>query len=256
MRNRQGSPGGVSPWRAGLGLRFASSASAVDSGPTLRDRMAKAVRQGSRSLAGVRYRLDPGDGTVALTFDDGPDPQFTPRILDALAEMDVSATFFLVGDQASKCPGLVQRIASSGHAVGTHGASHPEPRHLRFADLHRDYLLGRRIVEEILGTSVSLFRPPKGHIGPVGTAAIRANRLRAWLWTVDPGDWRFGIQVDDLVAATAALVPGDIVLLHDGLCQPRRPETTDRSVTVEALPAIITHGHSRGLRFATLPTVD
>jgi peptidoglycan/xylan/chitin deacetylase (PgdA/CDA1 family) len=211
------------------------------------------MERSSARLAGARYRIDPTFSAVALTFDDGPDPRFTPLVLETLAALGVKATFFVVGDQAEGSPHLVQRIVDEGHAIGTHSRLHPDPTHLGFRLLQREYGAGRHTVEAILGASVPLFRPPRGRIDPGGAAAIRANRLEAWLWTIDAADWRPGTRVHDLVAATSVLAPGDVVLLHDGIRQPLTADAEDRSATVEGLEEIVSRARSRGLQFMALP---
>jgi peptidoglycan-N-acetylglucosamine deacetylase len=219
----------------------------------VRVRIRGLVRAPRPGLGGARRSLDPPAGTLALTFDDGPDPQFTPLVLDILADHRVAATFFVIGRQASAYPELVRRIVDEGHGLGTHSQSHPNPWALPPVELWRDYRDGRRTVESITGRPVRLFRPPKGYIDAVGAAAMRAARLRPWLWTVDSEDWRPGVTTGQLVAGLAGIGPGDIVLLHDGLDGPLAPEAADRSATVEALPLVVHALQRRGLRLVTLP---
>lgn len=215
-----------------------------------------ALRRGATvRLAAVQYRLDPITGAVALTFDDGPDSRFTPLVLDELAALDVSATFFVVGKEAAKNPQLVRRILAEGHALGTHSASHPYPKQLGLRALECDFRNGKHAVEEIAGAPLSLFRPPHGYLDFTVAAAIRANWFRPWLWTLDSGDWRPGANASDIVAATACASPGDVVLLHDGIQNPSSLEATDRSATVEAVRRIVVQARKRELGFALLPTI-
>jgi peptidoglycan-N-acetylglucosamine deacetylase len=219
----------------------------------VRARIRRLIRAPGSRLGGARRWLDSTTSTLALTFDDGPDPQFTPRILDVLADLQVAATFFVIGRRARAHPELVQRILAEGHALGTHSQSHPDPWTLSPRELWRDYRDGRRTVEEITERPVHLFRPPRGYIDAVGAVAMRAARLRPWLWTVDSGDWRPGMGTGQLVAGLVTIRPGDVVLLHDGLEGPLAPEAADRSATVEALPLVVRVLHGRGLRLVTLP---
>lgn len=215
---------------------------------------ARMRREGAIRLATARRDLGPTTAAVALTFDDGPDRSFTPLILDALSLLEVKATFFVVGERASEAPELVHRMMDEGHAIGTHSASHPHPRQLGLKTLERDFRAGREAAEDIAGTSVRLFRPPHGHIDLVVAAAIRSNRLEPWLWTIDPGDWQPGITRDALVAATSSVSAGDVVLLHDAVCNPLAVESADRSPTLAALATIVAQVRSRGLELVTLPT--
>ena len=203
-------------------------------------------------VAGVARRVP--DGAVALTFDDGPHPSSTGRVLDALGDLGVRATFFCVGRNAQAHPGLVRRALAEGHAVGSHSATHPHPARTPLRDLEGEYVAGRRAVSAAAGRDVRLFRPPHGHLGLRSARMVRRQRLSTWLWTVDPQDWRPGVTTDQVAAVAAGARSGDVVLLHDWVEQPWAPEALDRSATVEALPAIVRAVEDRGLRFTTLPT--
>ena len=211
------------------------------------------LRDQAVSIQTVRRKLDDGAPTVALTFDDGPDPVYTPQVLDVLAEHSAVATFFLVGSRARRHQGLVRRMMREGHRVGSHSWSHPVPSETLWASLVVDYTRGRKAVEAASGKAIPLFRPPRGEVGARGALTMRALRLEPWLWTVDPEDWRPGIGADELVRAVSELAGGDVVLLHDGLARPVSPEACDRSATVRALPQIITAAQGRGLDLVTLP---
>jgi peptidoglycan/xylan/chitin deacetylase (PgdA/CDA1 family) len=189
---------------------------------------------------------------VALTFDDGPDPEHTPAILDELARLGAVATFFLVGANAAAHPQIVRRIAAEGHAVGSHSSSHPEPWTLRPDALLRDYARGRAQVQDVVGRPADLFRPPKGYVDAAGAAVMLAARLRPWLWTLDPRDWEPEVRAAEIVGRLDALRAGDVVLLHDRIEGPLAPSALDRSTTREALPEIVALARSRGLDFVTL----
>ena len=189
---------------------------------------------------------------VALTFDDGPDPVFTPLVLDQLGRHGVRATFFLVGHRVAAHPDIVRRVLSEGHAVGSHTWSHPEPGALTWPRLWRDVVTGRRALDDVVGHRTSLFRPPLGHLDHATTTAVRLARLQPWLWTTDPRDWEPGRRTDEIVDIVQHTPPGGVVLLHDGLEQPRAPRALDRSATVRAIPAIVDAVKARGLDFAPL----
>ncbi len=211
-----------------------------------------ALRRAAIRAMSPRSMLARETNAVALTFDDGPDPQFTPQVLDVLAAHGVRATFFLVGRRVRSHPELVRRMISEGHAVGSHTWSHPRPWTIGGLDTLREYRAGRRAVEEVAGHPVRLFRPPKGYLtGRIAIAAL-ATRLETWLWTVDPEDWQPGVTADQLLDRLAGLEPGDVVLLHDGLEDALAPEAEDRSATVAALPAIIEKARARGLELVGL----
>ena len=203
-------------------------------------------------LAGARRGLDPDVAEVAITFDDGPDPRFTPVLLDVLAELGAPATFFLQGDRALAHPDLVRRMEAEGHVVGSHSGTHADGRRSTWPTLVRDYRAGRQAAEDILGRSVRLFRPPQGYINVRVAAAVRAVRLTPWLWTIDPKDWMPDATADAILARTQTLAAGDVVVLHDSMANPVAPAALDRSATIEAVPRIVALARQRDLRLTTL----
>lgn len=208
--------------------------------------------QSVHALAGARSRLP--DGGVALTFDDGPHPESTVAILDVLAELEVSATFFCVGKNAERYPEIIRRALAEGHSVGSHSMTHRHPAHVPDAVTREEYLGGRQAVERVTGRSVRLFRPPHGHMSVTHAALMRRQRMKPWLWTVDPEDWRPGVTVHDVVRGAAGTRRGDVILLHDWVEEPWAPEALDRSATVEAVRPIVDDIRRRGLHFTTLPS--
>jgi peptidoglycan-N-acetylglucosamine deacetylase len=226
-----------------------SESGGTPSGRPLRHRL----RQRVLDARPVRRKLEGAAPAIALTFDDGPDPVYTPQVLDILAEHGVVATFFLVGSSARAHPGVVQRIRREGHRIGSHSWSHPVPFETAWPALLVDYMRGRRAVEATSGEATSLFRPPRGEVDGRGALTMAALRLEPWLWTVDPEDWRPGISTEEVVSGARDLTNGDVVLLHDGLARPPSPQAKDRSATVRAVPAIIGLARERGLGLTTLP---
>ena len=201
----------------------------------------------------TRPRWDLADrGAVALTFDDGPHPDYTPQILDVLAEHGARATFFVVGRRVRRHPELVRRTLAAGHAVGSHSYSHADGWEVPWPRLVRDLWGGRRALEEAAGGRRRAFRPPKGYFSDRAAAAAAVCGLRPWLWTVDPCDWRPGITADEIVADLGPLSGGDVVLLHDAIELPLASEAADREATVAALPAIIAAARERGLRLESV----
>jgi peptidoglycan/xylan/chitin deacetylase (PgdA/CDA1 family) len=188
---------------------------------------------------------------VALTFDDGPNPKATPRILDTLREKGVLATFFILGSHAERWPELVRRIAHEGHQLGNHGYFH---RKLQFKSpfyVSRDIRLGIRAIKRAGAPAPRYFRAPHGFRSPWTTpiASSYGERTVGWslgVWDSDrPG-------VDEIVRRTLEGVsPGSIVLLHDG--DGYNPDG-DRMQTAAALPRIIDRLKDEGYEFKTLPT--
>ena len=192
------------------------------------------------------------EGRVALTFDDGPQPGSTDRVLDVLAELGVRATFFCVGRNAQAHPDLVHRIRAEGHVVGSHSMTHPHPGETARAQLRREYTDGRRAVADVLGADTPLFRPPHGYIDPAGAVMLRHLAVSTWLWTVDPTDWRPGATAQEIAAVAGRAESGDVVLLHAWVEQPLADEALDRSATIAALPVVVAAIRERGLSLGTL----
>jgi peptidoglycan/xylan/chitin deacetylase (PgdA/CDA1 family) len=204
----------------------------------------------ARRIAHAQTQLH--SASVALTFDDGPDPRVTPSILEALDELDASATFFLVGSSAVSYPEIVQRIVERGHAIGSHSWTHPHPHEISARAARREYARGRAAVEGIARRSTALFRPPTGYVDLRGAAVIRSLQLDTWLWSIDSGDWRTGATASDVVAAVGAPEPGDVVLLHDGLVSRGSAVGRAHSVTADAVRTIVLAARARGLDFDVL----
>lgn len=202
------------------------------------------------AVAGSVRRVGPG--AVALTFDDGPQPGSTDRVLDVLAELDVRATFFCVGRNAEQHPELVRRVRAEGHAVGSHSFSHPDPERTPLRMLAADYGRGRAAVEDVLGEEAPLFRPPRGYLDLPRALQLRLRRTRPTLWTVDPQDWHPDAQREGVTRVAGAASGGDVVLLHDWVEQSWDARALDRSATVAALPAVVAAVRARGLTLDTL----
>lgn len=196
-------------------------------------------------------RIDSDRKVVALTFDDGPNPDATPRILDTLGEKGVRATFFVLGSHAERWPELVRRMSSEGHQLGNHGYFH---RKLQFKSpfyVRRDIRLGIRAIRRAGAPAPRYFRAPHGFRSPWTTpiASSYGERTVGWslgVWDSDrPG-------VNEIVRRTIeGVTPGSIVLLHDG--DGYNPDG-DRMQTAAALPHIIDRLTDQGYEFATLPT--
>ncbi len=182
---------------------------------------------------------------VAITFDDGPDPKWTPKILDILKRNKIKAAFFLVGKQAEQYPDLVNRILAEGHEIGNHTYTHPNTGQVTREQVRLELNATQRLLEAITGRSTTLFRPPynadakpqdKDELIPLEIAQ-QLNYITV-LENIDPEDWaRPG--VDEIVRRVKEQRrDGDIILLHDA--------GGDRSQTVAALPRIIDYLRSRG----------
>jgi len=167
---------------------------------------------------------------VALTFDDGPHPENTPRILDILDAHNARATFFVQGNMAGRHPGLTREIARRGHQVGNHGYAHQDARKLKSAEYVADVLHAQAVIEDLLGKALPrFFRPPYGNVTLHSTLSLLRHRFRFIFWSLDSRD----SFIEDAASLMAhlerqRLETGCIMLLHD-----------DYRQTAEALQDII-----------------
>ena len=192
-------------------------------------------------------------GEIALTFDDGPDADLTPRVLDLLDGAGTKATFFCVGARARAHPHLVREIAARGHAVENHGFDHS--RAMGFygvGRLVRDIGDAQKALADITGSAPKFFRAPFGIRTPLTEPALARLGLRCVAWNVRSLD-----SVDsraDRVAARVVrrLAPGAIVLMHDGMEGRRRPVTAGAPSVIGALPLVLATLRERAWRSVTL----
>ena len=205
---------------------------------------------GRRSPDSLR-RGAPGAGWVGLSFDDGPHPELTPRVLDALAAARARATFFMVGRNARRQPELVRRVVTEGHLLGVHTETHRHawisgPRRIR-AEIEE----GLRTLEAVGGVRPVWFRPPWGAFNALTRPTAARLGLRVALWSCDAGDWLPGATPEAILRRVRrGLQPGAIIDLHDGGQTPQGCRAM-----VEALPAILEAVAAAGLRAGHLGEV-
>jgi peptidoglycan-N-acetylglucosamine deacetylase len=189
-----------------------------------------------------REKLDPGPDRVALTFDDGPDPDATPAVLDALSEAGAPATFFLVGEQVAAHPELAREIARRGHTIGLHGHHHVE--HDELPDAAADFDQASALLAQHTGNSPALYRPPYGRFSAASYEECTHRGLAPVYWSGWGADWEPIPAARIVDVAVRDLVPGAIVLLHDS---PRYAYRDSALPTAEALPEILAAARERGL---------
>lgn len=155
-------------------------------------------------------------GHVALTFDDGPDPASTPQILDELDRLGWRATFFCLGSQVRRSPGLAQELVARGHEVAVHGDDHRSHLLRSPRSTVEDVLKAKDCIQEVTGTQCRWFRPPYGGVALPSLLAGSRSGLQMVLWTTWGVDWR-GDSTGESVAANVERTfhPGATVLLHD-----------------------------------------
>lgn len=198
----------------------------------------------------VLGRLPTRERVVALTFDDGPNPDATPRILDALAAADARATFFILGRHAERWPALVRRVHAEGHAIGNHGYYHRKLHFKSPAYVRDDLTRGADAIAHACGERPALFRAPHGFRSPWVNAVARSLGERVVGWTL--GVWDSDRPGADAIARRTldGARPGAILLLHDG---DGYDADGDRRQTAEAVPAVLAGLAARGYRVVPVP---
>ncbi len=201
-------------------------------------------------------------GKIALTFDDGPDPRFTPQILDILRDEHVSATFFVIGVAAYQSPHLLKRAYAEGHEIGNHTYTHTDLEQMSPSQLRLELMLTQRLIQSRLGVSTLLFRPPYGvddeAVSPVGFERLRAVQQLGYRIVgsqIDANDWGYEQdetpptpdEIVETVLSQARAGDGHVVLLHDG--------GGDRQNTVAALPRLISGLRAAGFDLVPVSTL-
>jgi cellulose synthase/poly-beta-1,6-N-acetylglucosamine synthase-like glycosyltransferase/spore germination protein YaaH/peptidoglycan/xylan/chitin deacetylase (PgdA/CDA1 family) len=268
----QGKPDGLEMLKPGAGVDFDGSGEVlhVDSIPTP-GRRSLEIDSDTGLISGENYEVMPTSyvvqrygfhpGWVAITFDDGPDGRWTPKILDILKEKNAKATFFVIGKNMSAKPGLVEREVLEGHDVGNHTWTHPDLSRVSPAQAAVELSATQRLFETITGRSMRLFRAP--YFGdaepstPSEVSRLLIGQEQGYLSVglrIDPDDWDHpdattpkrivDVALTRLAERDPAQRPGQVILLHDS--------GGDRSRTVEALPALIDALRAHGYKLVTI----
>jgi len=190
------------------------------------------------------YRVIHGDRArreIALTFDDGPHAEYTPKLLSLLGRAKVKATFFLVGELAEARPDLVKEVVAAGHCVGNHTYHHVKLTAVPIGTAAAEIKACGNVLRDITGRAPSWFRPPGGRTDTDVLVAARALGYRMVLWDVFPADSRSPGRSTIRTRVLDEASPGSIVLMHDGIQQ-----------TLDVLPGIMAALKARGYRFVTL----
>jgi peptidoglycan/xylan/chitin deacetylase (PgdA/CDA1 family) len=191
---------------------------------------------------------------LALTFDDGPNPAWTPRLLDMLASHNVLASFFLVGSRAQTEPALVRRIAAEGHLIGNHSWSHPNLAQCSEQLIHEELMQTNDTLEQITGEPVRYFRPPFGAWRPAVLRTARSLNLRTALWNAMTGDWNetsadhIAKHLTNKIDRATSSGRATNIVLHDGGHLERE---ADRGPSVRAA-GLLAAKHKINYRFVKL----
>lgn len=184
----------------------------------LADARGMVPRFASRALG--TFCFNTHDRVVGLTYDDGPNPEQTPAILDVLAERGATATFFVMTPRAAAHPEIVRRIVAEGHELALHGNDHRFLPRLPVREVYTAIRDGRRRLEALSGARVRRFRPPYGEITPPQALAVWSLGLEYVIWTSDAVDWIHRDEAAIAERAVEGVFPGGIALMHDDRADP------------------------------------
>ena len=185
-----------------------------------------------------------GSNLIALTFDDGPHPRYTEQILEVLAEYDVPATFFFIGENVEYYPQTAKAVADAGHEIGNHTQRHLHVMKLSDDELKQEIEKAQDVIRRVTGQSPALFRPPEGKLTEERSAWIREMGLYGVLWNVDTLDWS-GVTEEEIISTVMnGTNGGDVILCHDYVCHSSHLPSALRVI----IPALI----KKGYRFVTV----
>lgn len=211
-------------------------------------------------LQRIIWRVDTDHSVLALTFDDGPDPEFTPGILELLDRHGVKATFFAMGYNANKHATLLREVVAAGHEIGSHGWSHLNLTRISAADTYEEIEAGKKAVEDTVQVPVKLFRPPYGRFDEAAVRFLASKRDDMIVWSLTRGEltWTDPEQIAAHIARMAS--PGEILMLHDGIGRATFNPEAERSIRVHArreveqraLPEILARVQDKGLKLVTV----
>ncbi len=191
------------------------------------------------------HRIDSQKKVVALTFDDGPDPKYTPLILETLHKNGVSATFFVLGAQADRYPKVMQWIKKAGHEIGNHGYHHYDLNKLTEQEIYDEIKRAEKSIYRATGVLSQYYRPAGGVMTHDVVNAVQSSGYDLIHWSVDPRDWSLERTASVIANSVKKNVTaGDIVLFHDGGLNQRQ--------TLTALQDLITDLRSKGYKFVTI----
>jgi peptidoglycan-N-acetylglucosamine deacetylase len=200
-------------------------------------------------------RVPEAGRAIALTYDDGPNPAATPRLMEVLERHGARATFLLIGRWAEREPELIRELVGAGHAIGNHTFTHPTMP-LRTAGQLREELRRCREAIEAAGVELTrvngeaLMRPPYGRRRPGTLRVLRQAGYAPLLWSITCYDWRRTATLPKLVRRATRARDGDIVLLHDGY---HKDPAHDRSTSIAATDEVLARLTADGYRFVTVP---
>lgn len=200
---------------------------------------------------GTVYRVRTDQKKVAITFDDGPSPVWTPKILDELKKAGIKATFFMIGHHVQKYPDIARRIAQEGHTIGNHGYAHSVLLYYTLAEIEEEIKYTEHVIREITGKTTKIFRPPKAWLNKGIKEKIRSLGYAIVLWSLNSKDWVSFNHKHMVRYLSRNIKNGDILLFHDS-GNVWTTEGGNRTQTVKAISLLARTLKEKGFEFVSV----
>ncbi|OGX06965.1 MAG: hypothetical protein A2Z88_04135 [Omnitrophica WOR_2 bacterium GWA2_47_8] len=200
---------------------------------------------------GTVYRVKSSKKQIALTFDDGPSPLWTPKILDELKKANIKATFFMIGHHVKKYPEIARRVIEEGHTIGNHGYAHSVMIYYTLPEIEEEIKYSEVVIKEATGVTTNIFRPPKAWLSKELKIKIKSMGYQIVLWSLNSKDWVSFNHKYIVKYITRHVKPGDILLFHDS-GDVFKAEGGDRLQTVLAIPLLAETLKAKGYEFVSI----
>lgn len=200
---------------------------------------------------GTFYRAQRADKVVALTFDDGPSPEWTPQVLDELKKAEVKATFFMLGNHVERYPEIARQVLAEGHEIGNHTYDHHVLIYYKMEELEKEIKDAEKAIKTVTGQNTRYFRPPKAWLSSREKKKIEEMGYKIVLWSLNSKDWVTYHDKQITSYILKRIRPGDIILFHDsgGVFT---AEGGNRTQTIKTIPRLVKKLKERGYRFVTI----
>lgn len=200
---------------------------------------------------GTFYRAQRMDKVVALTFDDGPSPEWTPQVLDELKKAQVKATFFMLGNHVERYPEIARRVLAEGHEIGNHTYDHHVLIYYKMEELEKEIKEAEKAIKSVTGQNTRYFRPPKAWLSSREKKKIEEMGYKIVLWSLNSKDWVTYHDKQITSYILKRIQPGDIILFHDsgGVFT---AEGGNRTQTIKTIPRLVKKLEEKGYRFVTI----
>ena len=201
---------------------------------------------------GTVYQVPNSKNKIALTFDDGPSPAWTPLLLDELKKLGIKGTFFVIGHHVRAYPQVARRIVQEGHLIGNHGYAHSVILYYTLPEIEEEIKYTEQVIKEVTGETTLYYRPPKAWLLPSLKNKIKSLDYTIVLWSINSKDWTPIFNARGWVDQVAGKIKsGDIILFHDS-GNVFSAEGGDRSETIKAVTYLVESLRKKGFEFVTV----